>query len=128
MVGIVVISHSRALAEGVVEVARAMGVGKAVVEPAGGDLEGGLGTSVDLVEGAVATADDGDGVLLLADLGSSVLTAKMVIEDAPGGGILLADAPLVEGAVAAASMAATGADLAAVHAAAESAYDHRKTR
>ncbi|GAA0599029.1 PTS-dependent dihydroxyacetone kinase phosphotransferase subunit DhaM [Actinomadura livida] len=128
MVGIVVISHSRALAEGVVEVARAMGVGKAVVEPAGGDLEGGLGTSVDLVEGAVATADDGDGVLLLADLGSSVLTAKMVIEDAGGESLLLADAPLVEGAVAAASMAATGADLAAVHAAAESAYDHRKTR
>lgn len=128
MVGIVVISHSRTLAEGVVEVAREMGVGKAVVEPAGGDLEGGLGTSVDLVEGAVEAADDGDGVLLLADLGSSVLTAKMVIEDAGGASLLLADAPLVEGAVAAASMAATGADLAAVHAAAESAYDHRKTR
>ncbi|TDC94597.1 hypothetical protein [Actinomadura sp. 7K507] len=127
MVGIVVISHSRTLAEGVVEVARAMGVGKAVVEPAGGDSEGGLGTSVDLVEGAVARADGGDGVLLLADLGSSVLTAKMLIEDAGGAELVLADAPLVEGAVAAASMAATGADLAAVRAAAESAYDHRKT-
>ncbi|XRQ05956.1 dihydroxyacetone kinase phosphoryl donor subunit DhaM [Actinomadura welshii] len=127
MVGIVVISHSRTLAEGVVEVARAMGVGKAVVEPAGGDAEGGLGTSVDLVEDAVARADGGDGVLLLADLGSSVLTAKMIIEDTAGDGLLLADAPLVEGAVAAASLAATGADLAAVHAAAESAYEHRKT-
>lgn len=127
MVGIVIISHSRTLAEGVAEVARAMGVGKAVVEPAGGDSEGRLGTSIDLVEQAVAAADEGEGVVLLADLGSSVLTAKMLIEDADGDDVLLADAPLVEGAVAAASMAATGADLAAVHAAAESARDHRKT-
>ncbi|NEA23558.1 dihydroxyacetone kinase phosphoryl donor subunit DhaM [Actinomadura bangladeshensis] len=127
MVGIVIISHSRTLAEGAAEVARAMGVGKAVVEAAGGDSEGRLGTSIDLVEQAVATADEGEGVVLLADLGSSVLTAKMLIEDADGDDVLLADAPLVEGAVAAASMAATGADLAAVHAAAESARDHRKT-
>jgi dihydroxyacetone kinase phosphotransfer subunit len=127
MVGIVLISHSRTLAEGTAEVARAMGVGKAVVEAAGGDSEGRLGTSIDLVEQAVAAADEGDGVVLLADLGSSVLTAKMLIEDAAGDDVLLADAPLVEGAVAAASMAATGADLAAVHAAAESARDHRKT-
>jgi phosphoenolpyruvate---glycerone phosphotransferase subunit DhaM len=127
VVGIVIISHSRTLAEGVAEVARAMGVGKAVVEPAGGDSEGGLGTSIDLVEDAVQRADGGEGVLLLADVGSSVLTARMLIEDAGGEEILLADAPLVEGAVAAASMAATGADLAAVHAAAESAREHRKT-
>jgi dihydroxyacetone kinase phosphotransfer subunit len=127
MVGIVLISHSRTLAEGTAEVARAMGVGKAVVEAAGGDSEGRLGTSIDLVEQAVAAADEGDGVVLLADLGSSVLTAKTLIEDADGDDVLLADAPLVEGAVAAASMAATGADLAAVHAAAESARDHRKT-
>ena len=127
MVGIVIISHSRTLAEGAAEVARAMGVGKAVVEPAGGDSEGGLGTSIDLVEDAVQRADGGDGVLLLADIGSSVLTAKMLIEDAEGEGVLLADAPLVEGAVAAASMAATGADLPTVHLAAESAREHRKT-
>lgn len=128
MVGIVIISHSRTLADGVAEVARAMGVGRAVVVPAGGDSEGGLGTSVDLAEAAVATADGGDGVLLLADLGSSVLTARTLIEDAERADLLLADAPLVEGAVAAASMAAAGADLATVHAAAESAFEHRKTR
>ncbi|WP_067806465.1 PTS-dependent dihydroxyacetone kinase phosphotransferase subunit DhaM [Actinomadura formosensis] len=125
MVGIVIISHSRTLAEGAAEVARTMGVGKAVVEPAGGDAEGRLGTSIDLVEQAVAAANDGDGVVLLADIGSSVLTAKTLIEDA-GDDVLLADAPLVEGSVAAASMAAAGAGLAAVHAAAESARDHRK--
>ncbi|MWA06312.1 phosphoenolpyruvate--protein phosphotransferase [Actinomadura sp. LD22] len=127
MVGIVLISHSRTLAEAVAEVARAMGVGKAAVEPAGGDSEGGLGTSIDLAEDAVRRADGGDGVLLLADIGSSVLTAKMLIEDADGEEIMLADAPLVEGAIAAASMAATGAGLPAVHAAAEAAREHRKT-
>jgi len=125
MVGIVVISHSRTLSEGVAELARELGVGKAAVEPAGGDAEGGMGTSIELVEQAVETVQDGDGVVLLADLGSSVLTAKLVIDDAEGE-VVLADAPLVEGAVAAASMAATGADLATVVAAAESAYDHRK--
>ncbi|MBT2210508.1 MULTISPECIES: dihydroxyacetone kinase phosphoryl donor subunit DhaM [Actinomadura] len=131
MVGIVLISHSPALAEGAAELARAMGVGKAVVEPAGGDVDGGLGTSIELVEHAVARADAGDGVLLLADLGSSVLTARTFIEDAEDAGdvaVLLADAPLVEGAVAAASMAATGAGLAAVRDAAEAARDHRKLR
>ncbi|MFC6884368.1 MULTISPECIES: PTS-dependent dihydroxyacetone kinase phosphotransferase subunit DhaM [Actinomadura] len=145
MVGIVLVSHSAALAAGTAEVAQAMGVGKAVVEPAGGDTGGGLGTSPELVERAIAAADDGDGVVLLADLGSSVLTAKLAIEDAeedadgPAGAagaasaagrgvrLVLADAPLVEGAIAAASMAATGADLDAVRAAAESARDHRKT-
>ncbi|GAA2634461.1 phosphoenolpyruvate--protein phosphotransferase [Actinomadura fulvescens] len=126
MVGLVIVSHSRVLAEGVAEVARAMGVGKAVVECAGGDAGGGLGTSIDLVERAVRAADSGDGVVLLADLGSSVLTAKLYAEDA-GGAVVLADAPLVEGAVAAASMAATGAELDVVLAAAESARDHRKT-
>ncbi|MFC4910663.1 dihydroxyacetone kinase phosphoryl donor subunit DhaM [Actinomadura gamaensis] len=128
MVGIVIVSHSRRLAEGAAELAREMGVGKAVVEPAGGGPDGGLGTSADLVERAVEAADSGDGVLLLADLGSSVLTAKLVIEDldGPGGRAVLADAPLVEGAVAAASAAAAGADLAGVRAAAESAHDLRK--
>ncbi|MEV4257378.1 dihydroxyacetone kinase phosphoryl donor subunit DhaM [Spirillospora sp. NPDC049652] len=125
MVGIVIVSHSRALAEGAAELAREMGVGEAVVEAAGGGPDGGLGTSPDLVERAVAAADGGDGVLLLADLGSSVLTAKLVLEDHEGRAAL-ADAPLVEGAVAAASAAAAGADLDAVRAAAESAHELRK--
>lgn len=125
-VGLVVISHSRMLAEGVAELAREMGVGKVRVEPAGGDAEGGLGTSIELVEAAALAVNDGAGVVLLADLGSSVLTAKTYIEDADGY-VVLADAPLVEGAVAAASMVATGADLEAVVAAAEGAYGHRKT-
>ncbi|HEU5156408.1 MAG TPA: phosphoenolpyruvate--protein phosphotransferase [Streptosporangiaceae bacterium] len=149
MVGIVIVAHSRLLAEGAAELGRQMGVGQVPVEPAGGDADGGLGTSIELVERAVRAADRGAGVVLLADIGSSVLTAKTFIEDRqdgqdgqdggaaedaggaaedPGGAVVFADAPLVEGVVAAASAAAGGADLAAVVRAAAEAYDFRKTR
>jgi PTS hybrid protein len=140
-VGIVIVAHSRTLAEGAAELGRQMGVGEVRVEPAGGDADGGLGTSIELVERAVRTAGDGAGVVLLADIGSSVLTAKTFIEDRADeaaeaaaqdvldevGEVVFADAPLVEGVVAAASAAAGGADLAAVVRAAAEAYDFRKT-
>jgi phosphoenolpyruvate---glycerone phosphotransferase subunit DhaM len=144
-VGIVIVSHSRLLAEGAAELGRQMGVDQVRVEPAGGAADGGLGTSIELVERAVRAADQRAGVVLLADIGSSVLTAKTFIEDlqdlqdaedaedaedAAGGtgAVVFADAPLVEGVVAAASAAAGGADLAAVARAATDAYDFRKTR
>ena len=128
-VGIVLISHSRALAEGAAELARQMGVGQVRVEPAGGAADGGLGTSIDLLDAAVRAADGGAGVVLIADLGSSVLTAKTYLEDREDTAteVVLADAPFVEGAVAAASAAAGGADVAAVTKAAGEAYDFRKT-
>ncbi|GAB2817558.1 hypothetical protein GCM10027176_22680 [Actinoallomurus bryophytorum] len=127
-VGIVLISHSRALAEGAAELARQMGVGEVSVEPAGGTEDGGLGTSIDLLEAAVRKADGGGGVVLIADLGSSVLTAKTYLEDLEEDTeVVLADAPFVEGAVAAASAAAGGADVAGVTTAAGEAYQFRKT-
>ena len=67
-------------------------------------------------------------MVLIADLGSSVLTAKTLLEDLEDADeVVLADAPFVEGSVAAASAAAGGADVAAVTAAAREAYDFRKT-
>jgi phosphoenolpyruvate---glycerone phosphotransferase subunit DhaM len=128
-VGIVLISHSRALAEGGAELARQMGVGEVTVEPAGGTEDGGLGTSIELLESAVNKADGGAGVVLIADLGSSVLTAKTFLEDREDGEteVALADAPFVEGAVAAASAAATGAGVRAVLDAAGEAWAFRKT-
>lgn len=126
LVGLVLVAHSPALAEGAAELARAMGVGEVAVVPAGGDVDGGLGTSIDMVEAAVREADRGAGVVLVADIGSSVMTAKTYLEDAGDASVLLADAPFVEGAVAGAAAAATGADLAAVVAAAREAYEHRK--
>ena len=129
MVGIVLISHSRSLAEGAADLAAQIGRG-VQVRAAGGDDSGGLGTSADLIAKAVAEADQGDGVLLIPDLGSSVLTARTLLadfandRDAPP--LVLADAPFVEGAVAAAVAASTGLDLRAVADAAREARGIRK--
>ena len=127
MVGLVLVSHSARLAEGVTELARQLG-GEVPIEPAGGLPEGGLGTSIELIEQAVRSADRGAGVVILADLGSAVLTVRLLLDDAANlpGPVVLADAPLVEGAVSAAVAAASGADLDAVRAAAEEARDFRK--
>jgi PTS hybrid protein len=95
------------------------------VVPVGGTDDGRLGTDADAIEKAIATADQGDGVVLVADLGSSVLTARSLIadldQDPEAARVMLADAPFVEGAVAAAVAAGTGLDLAAVVAAATEA-------
>lgn len=124
MVGIVLVSHSAELAGGLR--ALLLQLGAEAVEVAGGTAEGELGSSYDLVRAAIDRADAGAGVLVLPDLGSSVLTARAVLEDHPVPGALIVDVPFVEGAVAAAVTASTGADLAAVAAAAEEARDVRK--
>ena len=126
LVGLVLVSHSRMLAEGAADLAREIGVGRVVVVPAGGDVDGGLGTSFEFVERAAEAADRGAGAVLIADIGSSVLTARTFIAETERP-VRFADAPFVEGAVAAASAAAAGAGLAAVAEAASEAYKHRKT-
>ncbi|MBT1003291.1 PTS-dependent dihydroxyacetone kinase phosphotransferase subunit DhaM [Paenarthrobacter sp. DKR-5] len=125
-VGLVIVSHSAKLAEGVVELAAQMAP-DVVLAPAGGtgpgpDGTAGIGTSLEKIQDALASADSGDGVVVLADLGSAVMTAETALEFAPEPErLLLADAPLVEGAVAAAVAAQTGATLQAVRDAAEAA-------
>lgn len=126
LVGLVLVSHSRVLAEGTADLAREIGVGRVAVVPAGGDVDGGLGTSYEFVERAVEAADRGSGAVLIADIGSSVLTARTFIAESDRA-VRFADAPFVEGAVAAAAAAAAGATLDAVAEAASDAYGHRKT-
>ncbi|MER7116319.1 dihydroxyacetone kinase phosphoryl donor subunit DhaM [Saccharomonospora azurea] len=113
-VGLVVVSHSAKLAEGIVEVAAQMAPEVTVV-PAGGAADGGIGTDYDAVSAAVERANSGAGAVVLYDLGSAQMTAEMVVEtlDDPGTAVVV-DAPLVEGAVAAAVAAQGGADRAAV--------------
>ncbi len=123
MVGVVLVSHSAGLAAEVVVLARGIAGERVPVAAAGGSEDGGLGSSVDLVERAVGEVDQGDGVVLIPDLGSSVLTARLLEEP---GRIVLADVPFVEGAIAAAVASGGGATLAAVLAAAEEARGHRK--
>jgi PTS hybrid protein len=120
-VGIVIVSHSAKLAQGVAELAAQMAP-EVVIVAAGGLPDGGLGTDFDLVLGALHEADQGAGVVLLYDLGSAVMTAELAVESLDDPDMVrIAAAPLVEGAVVAAVAAQGGADLAEVHRQAEAA-------
>jgi phosphoenolpyruvate-protein phosphotransferase/dihydroxyacetone kinase phosphotransfer subunit len=116
VVGLVIVSHSATLAAGVVELARQMGGEDVAIEPAGGmaDPPGEIGTDMQLVLAAIERAASDDGVLVLMDLGSAVMSAEMAVEMVEGTEVLLCEAPIVEGAVAAAARARTGASLAEV--------------
>ncbi|MFJ4963194.1 PTS-dependent dihydroxyacetone kinase phosphotransferase subunit DhaM [Streptomyces sp. NPDC088729] len=130
-VGVVLVSHSGAVAESVAELARGLAAGgvTAPVAAAGGLPNGGLGTSTELIGRAAASVDRGAGVAVLVDLGSAVLTVKAMLakgDELPEGSRLI-DAPFLEGAVAAVVTASAGGDIAEVEAAAAEAFDYRKT-
>ncbi|MCR6689615.1 dihydroxyacetone kinase phosphoryl donor subunit DhaM [Cellulomonas sp.] len=123
-VALVLVSHSEALARGAAELAAQMAPGVLILA-AGGMADGGLGTSFERIEQAVTrAAGDGRSVVVLADLGSAVLTTESVLELADAdvaSRVALVDAPFVEGAVAAAVTAHGGAPHDEVRAAAEHA-------
>ncbi|MQS09325.1 PTS-dependent dihydroxyacetone kinase phosphotransferase subunit DhaM [Streptomyces alkaliphilus] len=134
--GIVLVSHSREVAESVARLAIALagGAGNVRVVPTGGDPDGGIGTDAESITDAARRADAGAGVAVLVDLGSAVLTVRSLVADGeeeigdeglPPGTRLL-DAPFLEGAVAAVVAAAGGADLEGVTEAAGEARDYRK--
>ena len=123
-VALVLVSHSHSLAVGAVELASQMAPTVLLVA-AGGLEDGGLGTSFELITAALERATaSGRSAAVLTDLGSAVLTTESALEflDADvAARIRLADAPFVEGAVAAAVTAEGGGDLATVLRAAEDA-------
>ena len=122
MVGIVLVSHSFELAHGLAALASQVAGDEVRVEPAGGGPDGTLGTTGDGVRDAISRADCGQGVVVLADLGSSVLTVRHLLEEGHSNGhIRLVDAPFVEGAIAAAVMSSAGQELDDVARAAEEA-------
>ena len=123
MVGLVLVSHSEQLAAGLREMVVELAPGEVAVAAAGGTDDGRFGTSYQRIEAAISKADRGAGVVVLADMGSAVLTVRTVLDDHPRADVLLIDAPLVEGAVAAAVLAATGAGLDDVSAAAAEARE-----
>ncbi len=121
MVGIVVVSHSHKLAEGIREVATQMAQNKVVIATAGGLDESTIGTNVERILNAINKAYSPDGVLVLMDLGSAVLSTKMAIEMLPPEKqrkILLSEAPIVEGTISAAVEASIGSPLEKVDTAA----------
>ncbi len=116
MVGIVVVSHSRRIAEGAAELARQMAGEDVVIEATGGLDEPGhpIGTDAMLVLAAIEKAWSDDGVLVLMDLGSAVLSTEMALDfldEERRAKVRLTGAPLIEGAVAAAVAAKIGGTL-----------------
>src|SRR5947208_13901124 len=126
MVGIVLVSHSASLADGLAELAGQMAGPSVGIIAVGGAPTGGLGTDEDAVRAAIRHADRGHGVVVLADLGSSVLTARHVLESRANGHAQLVDAPLVEGALAAAVASSAASPIEAVVEAAEGARGANK--
>ncbi|WP_461188782.1 dihydroxyacetone kinase phosphoryl donor subunit DhaM [Arthrobacter sp. Z4-13] len=118
-VSIVVVSHSEKIADGAVELAAQMAP-DVVLLAAGGTMDGRIGTSLEKVLAALDKVASGDGAVILTDLGSAVMTAESALEFAESASeMVLADAPLVEGLVAAAVAAQGGGDVQAVKRAAE---------
>lgn len=127
MVSIVVVSHIPALAEAARELAAAMGTGEVRIEVAGGGEDGVMGANAKGVEEAIERAEDGDGVVLLGDLGSAIIAIKTALAAHEGDDVRLADAPLVEGLVAAAVTASAGGTVDEVVRSAEHARQALKT-
>lgn len=125
-VRIVLLSHSTEVALGVADLAGQV-AGTVRIVAVGGTADGRLGTDADALETALRDAlARGDEVALLVDLGSAVLTAKSVLLDLDDDAVALVDAPFLEGTIAAAVTASTGAPLEEVVAQAELARDLRK--
>jgi PTS hybrid protein len=119
-VGVVLISHSALLAEGAAELAVQMSGGLTPIAHAGGTDDGRLGTSMTLLEKAVTAVTSSAGVVIIPDLGSSVLTTRTYLGDLDDDAqVAMIDAPFVEGTVAAVVASAAGLPLADVVAAAE---------
>ncbi|QEY35593.1 PTS-dependent dihydroxyacetone kinase phosphotransferase subunit DhaM [Caproiciproducens galactitolivorans] len=125
MVGIVIVSHSEKLAQGVAELAGMM-ASEAPVAAAGGLDDGSLGTSFEKIVKAVDSVYSDDGVVILMDMGSAVMTAEMVIESMPDRKIKMIDCPLVEGAVVAAIASSSNESMEDIIQAAQESTSEKK--
>ena len=120
MVGIVIVSHSQKLAEGVVDLASLMAP-ETPMRAAGGMDDGGFGTSFEKINTAIDEIYSDDGVIILMDMGSAVMTTEMVLEMMEDRKVTMVDCPVVEGAIAAAVVAAGNAPMEDVIQVAEAA-------
>lgn len=130
MTGLVVVSHSRALADAAVQFVTGLLPGLDVpIALASGMPDGSLGTDATAVMEAIARVDDGEGVLIIADVGSGVMsshTAIDLLEPDLACRTRLSAAPFVEGLLAAYAAAGTGQSFAAVCAQAQSAAEDKR--
>jgi len=131
LVSLVLVSHSKALAEGLRDMVEQVAGGSVRVAAAGGTPDGRLGTNAEAVADAIRAtlSDDNHGVLVLLDLGSAWLSVEVALEDLSASErarVRVSEAPLVEGAVLAAVQASVGASLSEVAAAAAGAASMSK--
>ena len=121
-VGIVIVSHSPLVAEGTADMVRQMVGDEVPLAWCGGNGHGGLGTSVEAIMGAIDKAWSEAGVAILVDLGGAETNSEMAVEMLPAewrDKVVVCNAPIVEGAVMAATESAGGGNLQAVRATAE---------
>lgn len=128
MVGLVIVSHSWKIAEGIKDLTDQIAAGHKGIICAGGMEDKEIGTDAVRISEAIKAADDGDGVVVLADLGSGIMSAETAIELMEDEDIIvkLADAPIVEGTVAAAVSAVSGDKIEDVIMAAEETRSMKK--
>lgn len=129
MVGVVIVSHSFKVAEGIREMALQMASPDQKIIAAGGTEENRIGTDAVKILNAINEADEGDGVIVLVDLGSAVLSAEVAMEmldDIVRERVRIADTPILEGSISAVVEASIGSPLEAVIATAEEAREINK--
>ncbi len=125
-VGIVIVSHSEKIATGTAEMVRQMVGDEVSLAFCGGDADGGLGSDVNKILAAINTAWTDKGVAILVDLGGAETYSEIAIEMLPADKqprVVICNAPIVEGAIMAATEAAGGATLREVRSTAEELYN-----
>lgn len=125
MVGLVIVSHMVSIADGICEMAKKVSVPELKIISAAGKADNSFGTDSTKICKAVEAADDGaSGVIIITDVGSSIISAGLALEgldEILHQRVKIADAPILEGAIAAASEASKGSDLLTVLRATEAA-------
>lgn len=102
-IGVVIVSHSEYIANGLKDLVNEMNDGSVPVIAAGGADGGRIGTSAIRIQNAIESLEDCEHILIYADLGSSVLSAETaidIIDEDLAEKVQIVDAPIVEGALA----------------------------
>lgn len=116
MVGIVIVSHSYKIGQGIVEFCEELKNFDFIMLSASGMDEKNFGTNPLLISSSIEIADKGDGVIVLCDLGSSVMSSQMAVELLTvKHNVIIADAPLIEGSIVAASVNSQDITLEELH-------------
>lgn len=129
MVGIVIVSHSIRVAEGIRDMAAQMSKPNQRILAAGGATDGSIGTDALKIYEAIKNADEGDGVLIIVDLGSAILSTETALEllhEDLRNRVKIADAPVLEGSISAVVQASLGGSLSEVLTTAEAARELHK--